>query len=154
MEILKTELEIAFEKFNLLMESYNEDIANASSDLDRETIQKNYDELIEKEESKLEAAVEKDFEDSNKLLREQEDLFSKELKEQAEADEKALEEANEEVVIVNVEDEIREKYPTIQSLKKLKEKDLVDVAVKLGIDAKVSDLKKDTLNKVIAKLGY
>lgn len=42
----------------------------------------------------------------------------------------------------------------MSEIKKMKEADLVKYANSLGIEASVDDLKKDTLEKVLSKLGY
>ena len=42
----------------------------------------------------------------------------------------------------------------MSEIKKMKEADLVKYANSLGIEATVADLKKDTLEKVLSKLGY
>jgi len=49
---------------------------------------------------------------------------------------------------------INNKKLGMSEIKKMKEADLVKYANSLGIKASVADLKKDTLEKVLAKLGY
>lgn len=159
--------------FDKVMEEYNEAYTNAETQKDIDAVNAKYDKLINKAELQLEEEMEEKIKQQEESLLAEQEASEKELKDLEEADEKRHKESDklgeefkkeeekllqeekgvneaEEVIIKEV---VQENKYTLSEVKKMTEKNLVVLANSIGITASTKDAKKDTLNKVIEKLG-
>lgn len=132
------------EKFNKVMEAYNEDYTNAKTDKEREEVQKKYDKEIDKAEATLESELEAEIQaDNDKLLAEQK------------ASEKESLEAEEDTP-VKEESELLKKFKDAIDLgpkvinTKFKEKELIALGKEFGKEWNYKGTKIDKVKELIA----
>lgn len=135
----KSTLEIAFEKFNKVFDSYNEEFTDAQTEEERNDIDKKYTKLILEAEAALEEAVEIDFKEGLSAIAEEEISFNKVLIEQEGEHLKYLEEMDEDGD-EGLSDErlqkLRKLYPNVDTILNLKLKQLSKLGFSLNLDMK------------------
>lgn len=163
MEIIEDKAQLIISEFNSVIEKFNKKFTGAKTQVEKDLIDKEYEEIISKAETELEKKLEDLIKEEQDSLKKEQEVSEQELTDLEESgkieDEDLLEEIEDEEIksngrpLVNTFINCFKKNKTIEYLvKKFKEEELISIGKEFGFeDWTTKGLKKD---KVISLLEY
>lgn len=138
-------MEEIFEKFNKVMEQYNDAYTSAKDEKEQQEIDEKFEKLIDQAEEELEKWLEEVIENADAELEKEQQATVDELKAQEKKDEEERD---------NEEEEEDKKYLTEKELKKMKEKAIVSYAIMIWLEASIKDKRKETIERILKHIEF